>query len=285
MIHHPITRFEAPSSIQHGCSLAALLSHRAIELIGESFGSSLDVDTFVSEAVESVQGKGLKARALAIANCLREALPSHDASALAALRASWGPGLTDTKDNGLQGLFYMPHSALLGGFADTKDDELFAAALDANFELTCCFTAEFSIRPFLQARLEQTLQALRARIQDPNPHVRRLISEGTRPRLPWASHLYDIREDPSITLPLLTALRDDPDRYVTRSVANHLGDIGKDHRILLLQTCDQWLDDLDQNETPAAVAKERRWLIRHAIRYPAKKQDPIALELRQRARS
>jgi 3-methyladenine DNA glycosylase AlkC len=285
MNNHPITRFEAPSSIQHGSSLAELLDHRAIQLIGESFAHSLDREKFVAEGIQAIHGKALKARARAIANVLREALPPEDAHALAALRASWGPPLTNTKDNGLQGLFYMPHSALLGSFADTPDDELFSAALQANFELTRCFTAEFSIRPFLQARLRQTLQVLDGRIDDPNPHVRRLISEGTRPRLPWAGHLYSIREDPSLSLPLLTALRDDPDRYVTRSVANHLGDIGKDHRELLLQTCDEWLNDLDQNEILEPVAKERRWLIRHALRHPAKKRDPTALALRHRARA
>jgi 3-methyladenine DNA glycosylase AlkC len=286
MVAHPILRFDAPRSIQTGSSLAALFDPIAIGLIGESFATtspSFDVETFTTEAAAAAAGLPLKQRALAIARSLREHLPRDDHGALSALRASLGPELTRTEDNGLQIMFYMPHSALLEGFADTSDDGVFSAAIEANFELTTRFTAEFSIRPFLEARLDQTLEALNLRIEDPNPHVRRLISEGTRPRLPWARHLRAIRQVPELTLPLLTALRDDPVRYVTRSVANHLGDIGKDHPGLLLGTCGDWLDELDSGSHPAATVKERRWLIRHAVRHPAKKGDAQAHDLRRRA--
>jgi len=92
-----------------------------------------------------------------------------------------------------------------------------------------------------------------------------------------------VRADPHLTLPLLAALRDDPDRYVTRSVANHLGDIGKDHPNVLFDTCEAWLEDLPTSGDVAAKTKERHWLVRHALRHPAKKKDPRALALRQRA--
>jgi 3-methyladenine DNA glycosylase AlkC len=260
------------------------LDATAIGLIGDSFTVSMsgfDLTAFVADATSAVENLSLKSRAFAIAKVLRQALPADDHAALACLRRSWGPELTRTHDNGLGGLFYMPHSALLGEFGGSGDDVLFAGALDANFELTTRFTAEFSIRPFLHARLNQTLQRLGERIDDPNPHIRRLISEGTRPRLPWATHLQAVRADPRLTLPLLTALRDDPDRYVTRSVANHLGDLGKDHPDLLLETCRVWLDEL--TDLCGAAAKERRWLIRHALRHPAKKGIPSAVALRQQA--
>ncbi|MFP6685348.1 MAG: hypothetical protein VB934_11570, partial [Polyangiaceae bacterium] len=266
MPSHPRSRFVAPPSIQAGSSLADLLDGTAIGLIGESFAVStpgFDLTQFVADATSAARDLSLKSRAVAIAKVLREALPPDDHAALACLRRSWGPELTRTHDNGLSGLFYMPHSALLGEFGGTGDDVLFSAALDANFELTTRFTAEFSIRPFLHARLAQTLQRLGQRVDDPNPHIRRLISEGTRPRLPWATHLQAVRTDPTLTLPLLTALRDDADRYVTRSVANHLGDLGKDHPDLLLETCRAWLDEL--GGLSGAAAKERRWLIRHAL--------------------
>jgi 3-methyladenine DNA glycosylase AlkC len=181
-------------------------------------------------------------------------------------------------------LFYMPHGVLLEGFAQTQDDAFFAACLEANFELTARSTAEFSIRPFLEARLGETLEALRSRLRDPNPHVRRLVSEGTRPRLPWATHLRAVRDDPRLTLPLLEDLRDDSDRYVTRSVANHLGDIGKDHPGVLLETAARWLDDLERVPVPDATSRERRWLVRHGLRHPSKKGDPKARALRRRAR-
>lgn len=286
MRSHPSQRFEAPRSIQSGSSLAGLFSPAAIELIGESFAAvtpEFDYAAYTEEAVVSSAGLPLKGRCRAIAAALRGALPADDHAALDALRASLGPELTRTKDNGLAVLFYLPHSTLLEGFGATEDDTLFASAIEANFALTCRFTAEFSIRTLLETRLEHTLEALRRRLDDPNPHVRRLVSEGTRSRLPWARHLKAIRDDPNLTLPLLKALRDDPDRYVTRSVANHLGDIGKDHPEVLLNTCDLWLDELKAEPPVPRAMEERRWLVRHAVRHPAKKKSGRAIGLRQRA--
>ena len=281
---HPVLRFEAPQSIQRGMPLADLFGTSTIGLIGESFAQctpGFDLAQFVSDASAEALDLPFKPRTIAIAKALRRVLPVADPLALAALRASFGPKLGETHGNGLRVLFYMPHSALLSEFASTDDDGLFAAALEANFELTMRFSAEFSIRSFLEHRMTETLDALGARLSDPNPHVRRLISEGTRPRLPWGGHLKAVRADPHLTLPFLVALRDDPDRYVTRSVANHLGDIGKDHPDVLLDTCQQWLEELTESEHATLVAKERRWLIRHALRHPAKKGEPRALALRR----
>lgn len=283
---HPISRFFAPSSIQAGSSLADLFDATAIGLIGESFSglhSGFDEERFQADAWAVADGLAFKARARAIATVLRSHLPGDDRMALASLRAAWGPELTCTEGNGLQPLFYLPHSALLATWARTTDDQIFSDALEANFELTTRFTAEFSMRSFLEARLGETLEALGQRLCDPNPHVRRLISEGTRPRLPWASHLRAVREDPALTLPLLAKLRDDCSRYVTRSVANHLGDIGKDHPEILFATCRRWIDDLDVDGLSPVTTRERRWLIRHALRHPAKKGSPEAQLLRRRA--
>ncbi|WP_395173377.1 hypothetical protein [Roseibium alexandrii] len=93
--------------------------------------------------------------------------------------------------------------------------------------------------------------------QDPNVHVRRLVSEGTRPRLPWGMRLHRLIEDPSSTVPLLEALKDDREEYVRRSVANHLNDIAKDHPALVSDIAANWL----KNATP-----QREKLVRHACR-------------------
>ena len=82
-------------------------------------------------------------------------------------------------------------------------------------------------------------------------------------------------KDPEPVLPILDRLKDDPDLYVRRSVANHLGDIAKDHPTLVFTICEDWLN---------GASAERRWLIRHAIRYPAKKGVKRALRLRQLAK-
>jgi 3-methyladenine DNA glycosylase AlkC len=122
----------------------------------------------------------------------------------------------------------------------------------AHHELAQRFTAEFSIRLFLERHCEATLARLTQSATDPSPDVRRLVSEGTRPRLPWAPRLRDFQANPQPVLALLDLLKDDPDLYVRRSVANNLNDIGKDHPALLTDTANRWM----QNAT-----EERRWLI------------------------
>ena len=81
--------------------------------------------------------------------------------------------------------------------------------------------------------------------------------------------------DPTQILPILNALKDDPERYVTRSVANSLGDVAKQHLSLVLSICAEWLEH---------SSAERRWVIRHALRHPAKKGDAAAIRLRERAK-
>ena len=123
---------------------------------------------------------------------------------------------------------------------------------------------------------ERTLARLMEWSSDPSAHVRRLCSEGSRPRLPWAMRLPDFVKDPRPALPILEALKDDPSLYVRRSVANHLGDIAKDHPELAFSIAERWLAD---------ASKERRWVIRHALRHPAKQGVAEALRIRAAAKA
>src|SRR5690606_37257126 len=104
---------------------------------------------------------------------------------------------------------------------------------------------------------------------DASPHVRRLASEGSRPRLPWGLQLKRLIADPSPTLPLLEALLDDPSEYVRRSVANHLNDIAKDHPALVVEWVVRHLP---------GVSAERRALLKHASRTLIKKGDARMLK-------
>jgi 3-methyladenine DNA glycosylase AlkC len=164
--------------------------------------------------------------------------------------------------------YHLPHSMYI---AEHGLDHL-PEAMQAQHALTQRFTAEFSLRPFLQAHTQATLAHLTQWASDPSAHVRRAVSEATRPRLPWAARLPDFVRDPSPVLPLLTRLRDDSSSYVRRSVANHLNDIGKDHPELLTGTARQWLDD-------APVPASRQALLRHALRTAIKRGDAQALAL------
>ena len=135
-------------------------------------------------------------------------------------------------------------------------------------EMTKRATAEFEVRPFLDKDQERALAIMTPWVQDDSVHVRRLVSEGTRPRLPWGMRLKKLVEDPSPTLPLLEALKDDPEEYVRRSVANHLNDIAKDHPDLVAGIAGRWLKDADRN---------RDKLVRHACRSLIKQGHPETL--------
>ena len=199
--------------------------------------------------------------------------------AVQVLLASLTPPLEQTYDNGLAPMFYMPHCSFVAKYGIDKalngGKDPFDISMKANYELTQRFTAEFAIRPFLIHEEERTLKILYNWMQDVNPHVRRLCSEGTRPRLPWSSTIPSLVKDPSPALIILETLKNDEDLYVRRSVANHLGDIGKDHLDLLLDTCERWLE---------GASKELKWVIRHALRHPSKKGNERALAIRQAAK-
>jgi 3-methyladenine DNA glycosylase AlkC len=145
--------------------------------------------------------------------------------------------------------------------------------------MTEFFSAEFAIRHFILKQPEQTLAILSAWLEHENHHVRRLVSEGTRPRLPWGVRLPIFIEQPERVMPLLTALRDDEEEYVRRSVANHLNDIAKDHPQLVITTAQAWLDKAELNTLTAKQKKQRIKLIRHACRTLFKQGQPEVMAL------
>lgn len=134
--------------------------------------------------------------------------------------------------------------------------------------LTPHFTAEFGIRPFIAYEQDKALTTISRWVDDPNHHVRRLASEGTRPRLPWAMRLPALVRDPSPILPILEALIDDGEDYVRRSVANSLNDIAKDHPDLVAEFVERHRH---------GASKERLWLLKHASRTLVKKGHAKAL--------
>lgn len=275
---HPAQRFVAPSSIQTGIPLKELMDAKLIALIAESLAAvvpDFNIRKFQKRALSGLDALELKDRALHIAHAMAEQLPTEFEAVLPLLVQSFGPPLTATEGNGLATFFYLPHSQLIAAYGVSH----FAGGMTANYELTQRFTAEFSIRPFVMAHRDQSLKLLKRWTKDPNPHVRRLVSEGTRPRLPWAMRLPEFQADPRLTLPLLELLKDDPELYVRRSVANHVADIAKDHLEFALDLCERWLIE-SRNLDDAAQASHRCWIIRHAVRLPAQKAHPRALQIR-----
>jgi len=133
--------------------------------------------------------------------------------------------------------------------------------------LTSLGSAEFAVRPFIQLDPTKALPIMRTWASDESEHVRRLASEGSRPRLPWGMRLKAIVENPDLTAPILEKLKADPALYVRKSVANHLNDIAKDHPDWVLDRVKSW----------ASKDPSTAWIIRHALRTLIKKGHPRAL--------
>lgn len=219
---------------------------------------------FIAAATENFEPLSLTQRARHIARALHRHLPARYEAACDILVASLGPKSEHTEGAGMAPFLYLPHVMFV---ADYGLDH-FEASMRAQYELTQRFTAEFSIRAYLERHPQPTLARLRTWAADPSVHVRRLVSEGTRPRLPWAPRLRAFQADPRPVLELLELLKDDPELYVRRSVANNLNDIAKDHPDVTVAICRRWM---------VRATPERAWLVRHALRTLVKRGHPDAL--------
>ncbi len=208
----------------------------------------------------------LKARAQLVGRVLRLALPEDSAQALAILTEAVRATPEVSEDDLQSGWpMFSINSLVVDHGVDHPE-----ASLALLYEVTKRFTSEFGIRPFLDQHTASTLERLHAWVHDPNVHVRRLVSEGTRPRLPWAPQIKAFIADPTPILPLLERLKDDPEEYVRRSVANNLNDICKDHPDTMLDVVEAWSKD-----APAP----RQKLIRHACRTLIKAGNPRCLAI------
>jgi 3-methyladenine DNA glycosylase AlkC len=232
----------------------------------EEVDSTFDSEAFLTDALDGYQALELTPRAWQIADALGRHLPQEYERAIEILMASLGPKLDAAELTGMDVFVYLPHVFYVAKFGVDH----FETSMRAQYELTQRFTAEYSIRVFLERYPQRTLALLRDWAQDSNAHVRRLVSEGTRPRLPWAPRLRAFQDDPQPVVELLELLKDDPELMVRRSVANNLNDIGKDNPAVLIETCRRWMSDA----TP-----ERSWLVRHALRSAVKRGEPETLQI------
>ncbi len=143
------------------------------------------------------------------------------------------------------------------------------ASLDALEMLTQYTTGEFAIRPLVSAEREKVMRQVKKWAKHSNEHVRRLASEGIRPRLPWAKPLHEFKKNPETVLEILDLLKNDKSEYVRRSVANNLNDIAKDHPKLILKTAKNWIGKSEATDK----------LLKHACRTLLKQGNPEALNI------
>ncbi len=240
------------------------LGNAAVERIAESLARTVPgfpKKAFSADAMAGLEVRELKERVRYIIGVLHAYLPTdfnETVEILTQLKAHWIPG--DPTDP-LRGFAAWPIIDYIGEYGLNHPKK----ALDALKNLTALFSAEFAIRPFITEHFELTFRRLEQWCNDPDEHVRRLVSEGLRPRLPWGTQLPQFMNDPAPVLYLLEKLKDDPSEYVRRSVANNLNDISKDHPDTVIALCRCW---------GKQASSERKRIIRHATRTLVKAGHP-----------
>ncbi len=228
---------------------AVVTLSRALSCVIENFPQ----EQFVTDAMAGLEVLELKQRVAHLIHILADYLPedfSQAAAILLAVKQYW-----DVSDQGEPwGSFTawpLIDYVAVYGLDQPK------TALKVLKTLTPLFSSEFAIRPFIDLHYGITYQQLMLWATDSDEHVRRLASEGSRPRLPWAKRLTQFCDNPDPIFAILEQLKDDASLYVRKSVANNLNDIAKDHPTKVIKLCQSWSVD---------ASTERQWLIRHALR-------------------
>ncbi|MFY9152654.1 MAG: DNA alkylation repair protein [Prolixibacteraceae bacterium] len=223
----------------------------------QSVYPEFDSERFTSEVLNANWSKlELKQKMRRLTVCLKNNLPEDYPRALRILE------LISPQFNSFMALSFSD-------FADCYGLEHWDISMNALAHFTSSCSSEFGVRPFLDHDPERAMQHFYRWADDENQHIRRLASEGCRPRLPWGMALPKFKKNPKLILPILEKLKNDPEEYVRRSVANNLNDISKDHPELVLELCEKW-----KGQSP-----EVDRIIKHACRTMLKSGNKRALML------
>jgi 3-methyladenine DNA glycosylase AlkC len=236
------------------------------EVAQKYFSSDFDPKikkTALKEISSKLDSLELKDRVRLISSQLYQSLPKDFPKALEVL-------LRIAKKQNLKSFELWPATEFIQTYGLNHIDE----SIEAMLELTQRFTAEFCIRPFINSHGTKIYKKLYTHLDHPSEHVRRWLSEGTRPRLPWGEKLSLAIENPAHGLKILEKLKWDSSLYVRKSIANHLNDIAKDHPSVVIKTLDQWAKKI-----PKSKSKEFNFIVNRALRTMIKNGDPGALTL------
>lgn len=239
------------------------LGRAAIARIGSSLAQVIpqfDAQAFQADAEQGLDQLELKARVHHLIDVLHRHynLPFKKLSKhLQDLPEVWDRGSAADNKAGFAAWPVIDYVAV-HGLAHPKE------ALQTLEKLTPLFSAEFAIRPFIKQHTDVTYATLLEWCDHPSEHVRRLTSEGSRPRLPWGARLPQFIHNPEPLLGILEKLKADESLYVRRSVANNLNDISKDNPEWMIQLCTEWLADSHEHTN---------WIVKHALRSLVKAGD------------
>lgn len=224
---------------------------------------------FIKMVVARLPELELLERLYWIRDCLQVFLPDDYRWAASILVKSLPtPNNPALSDGDFGDFIYGPYGAFVAHYGCVKKDLQFS--LQTLRAMTTRFSVEFPIRSFINAFPVETMDFLLDCSSDTHYHVRRLASEGTRGKLPWAKNVTIEYQEPLSILDILYA---DNTRYVTRSVANHMNDISKVDSELVVKTLKRWKQAGKQNPT------EMQFIIRHSLRTLEKQGHAGALKL------
>jgi len=219
-----------------------LYNENYIELLATSIKTSyleFNSNVFTKTVFDdSWKEKELKQRMRHIAETMRTFLPNEYANSIEILTSAFsviGTGYT------LENMIFQDFVELFG-----MDD--FETSIVALEHFTIGSSSEFAIRRFIIKYPQRTMQQMKKWAYSENEHVRRLASEGCRPRLPWAIALQEFKIDPTTVIEILEILKDDSSEYVRKSVANNLNDISKDNPEIVKKLAKKWLGENDTRD-------------------------------------
>jgi 3-methyladenine DNA glycosylase AlkC len=250
-----MTAAEQPAPALKEIFNAARLQHIATEMT--AVYPAFNAKAFLKMANDGLADLSIMQRMARVSECLHAALPLGYDESLDILRA-----LAPRLNSGFVSIS-LPHYVAMYGAHD------FEQSMDALKYFTTFGSAEFAIRYFLRSDLQRSLALMQQWSLDDNEHVRRLASEGSRPRLPWSFRLEQIQRDPTLAAGILDNLKADASLYVRKSVANHLNDITKDHPKWVLDVIEGW----------SLENKHTAWIAKHALRSLIKQGNQRALAI------
>ncbi len=184
-------------------------------------------------------------------------------------------GPENENETGMFKLYYwiQPIAKMVEKYGQSE----FKASMQAIEEITKRSTGEYAIRPFIINQQDETLKQMTNWSLDKNSHVRRLASEGLRPRLPWATKLDTFIDNPNPIIPILSNLKSDKSKYVQKSVANCINDLLKDNLDIGRNLIEEWITTSTTSQT--------KWIIKHSIRNLLKTNDSWAADIKAKLES
>ncbi len=252
-----------------GSLLKDIYNKKTVHVIGSRIQSVYPIfplDDFVSDVMKELPSLELMNRAKLITRVLHKYLPVSYPEAVEILCQSLPGELNKEELEGMKGFLILPLNMYVGEYGK----EYFDLSMSAIYKLTKRFSCEWDIRQYILLNKDRTFRYLRKWVKDKDPFVRRLVSEGTRPRLPWGIRLPEFQRNPEDVIELLECLKEDPNLMVRRSVANNINDISKDNPDVAVALIRRW-SKFDNEGT--------KWLVKHASRSLVKMGNPEILSI------